>query len=733
MTTNSYITECDKEPIHLSGRVQNRGFLLGFSKETFLINFVSENIEKFIPALKATECLGKDISDFLTGVATNNTDFKKYITNYRSVKLTDELKPRIVNISNGQYYLITNEVGNDVILEFEKVLFTGDLSERIASAVSAILNSNNAAVAFRSGLSAIQALTDFERIIVYRFLEDGSGAVIAEKCDADKDSWMGLHYPESDIPKQARALYSVNHMRLINDVHSPTYSILSHSEQPLDMTCLTLRAVAPIHIKYLKNMNDAASFSISLLNGTTLWGLVSCHSSISKNIDYRMRQAAKVISNIMMSRFLALQNEQDKMIQTKLDDASMDLRMELIHNVDTARALLHFTDDLLAVTNAQGFAILLGGRLYTKGITPPAETINEIIKWFKAKNRQIYYSDNFSAVCKAAETFVNTASGVLIALLQDGENLFIWFKPEKIYTIQWAGNPNSKKIIVGENITKFSPRESFEVWRETITNKSEPWSAHEIGNVEKIVGLVNESFNRKNVLRDDFEKALADARKDFEMFSYTVSHDLKTPLSVIKVYSQLLMLSNNIDEERQKEISKKIVQSVDVIDNMLKGIHHIMNISKRPILLGDVDVEKMVKEIIEQHTGSNKYPGAHIHVEALPKIKGDSQILYHAFSNVIGNAIKYSAKSENPHVSITGYETNTGIIYRIIDNGIGIAPENSVRVFELFKRLDDAADYEGTGVGLFIAKSVMERHNAKMWFISIPGEATAFYLIFNKR
>ena len=128
---------------------------------------------------------------------------------------------------------------------------------------------------------AVRALTGFDRVMVYRYDADYNGEVVAEAKRADLNSFLGLHYPASDIPAQARALYEKNWIRLISDVDYAPAPIepADHpaTGAPLDLTYSTLRSVSPIHLEYLRNMGVRASMSISLLRDDKLWGLIACH------------------------------------------------------------------------------------------------------------------------------------------------------------------------------------------------------------------------------------------------------------------------------------------------------------------------------------------------------------------------------------------------------------------------------------------------------------------------
>ncbi|MNR11561.1 Bacteriophytochrome [compost metagenome] len=162
----------------------------------------------------------------------------------------------------------------------------------------------------------IKKIIGYDRVMVYKFHEDGHGEVVAEAKSDNFESWLGLHYPASDIPKQARELYKINLVRLIADVHTTPSALLTHpingEAVPLDLTHSTLRAVSPIHIQYLKNMGVASSFSVSILDGDNLWGLIACHNYTPRFINYRERESAKLVGQVLSSAVSFREQEEEQ-------------------------------------------------------------------------------------------------------------------------------------------------------------------------------------------------------------------------------------------------------------------------------------------------------------------------------------------------------------------------------------------------------------------------------------
>ena len=149
----------------------------------------------------------------------------------------------------------------------------------------------------------IKDISGFDRVMVYQFDEDWNGQVIREKHNEDMTSYLGLHFPATDIPAQARALYKKTQIRTITDtMEKPAYLMASEEfKEPLDMTDSILRGVSPMHLEYLQNMGVRATMSIAILFQNELWGLIACHHMTPKMIKYELRNSLKIIGQLFSS------------------------------------------------------------------------------------------------------------------------------------------------------------------------------------------------------------------------------------------------------------------------------------------------------------------------------------------------------------------------------------------------------------------------------------------------
>ncbi|WP_233268875.1 ATP-binding protein [Mucilaginibacter lacusdianchii] len=732
------LTNCDREPIHIPGKVQSHGFLVAVNSANH-IQFVSENVSAFLPAT-ASSLLGKPVTAFED--LLNQPDTPGFLVQMlqmsRRAKNYDYINPYYLEIDSVGYNLILSKTGECFIFEFEPAAGATqtDIQKIIGRSVSEMLNGRHLQQLLENAANQIKSLIGYDRIMIYKFLEDGHGEVIAEVKNDDLEPFLGLHYPATDIPKQARELYKINLTRIISDVNtesSPILTIVDNSQSTsLDLTHATLRAVSPIHIQYLKNMGVASSFSISLMYKDELWGLVACHNYTPRFINYQARDASKLVGQIISSALEYKQEEEDTAKITEYKDAFAELTELLRKDGDITEAVTRHATTILDVTDATGAALILEDRTATLGNTPNAEQLAQLVNWLKQNmDDQIYYTHNLSNVYKPGVAFSQVASGVLACTLSKelGE-MMIWFKPEQLSTINWAGNPDKPVEIREDGLLQLSPRRSFEVWSETVQYASVHWTRAEITYVLKLREEILYAINRQATQIRTLNEKLQQAYEELDTFSFTISHDLRTPLSSIKNYSELLLQTNTSLDDNARNILKKVVNGADKMNFLIKEVLHYSKVGRTDVEFVRIDMKHLVQELQNEITVALNPQHLKLTVGNTPDIHGDPTMIRQVFANLLNNAIKYSGKSNPSVVTIEGKENNNEIVYAISDNGIGIDLQYYNRIFELFKRMSNVREYEGTGVGLAIVKRIIEKHQGRIWVESELGVGTTFYVAF---
>jgi two-component system, chemotaxis family, sensor kinase Cph1 len=730
------LSNCDKEPIHIPGKIQSHGFLLAVDKNSLSITYISENVGVFL-AEEAKSLLNKQLSVLNQFIKQQDPAFniEELLKLGIIRKSFDAISPHPVEINGLSFYLIISSSESDWLLEFEPVTLQFDIQSSIGRSASSMLQGKSISALLKGAAQEVKKLINYDRIMIYKFLEDGHGEVVAEEKEPDLEPFFGLHYPASDIPKQARVLYKLNLTRLIADVNKTDSPILTFKEnEALDLTNGGLRAVSPIHIQYLKNMGVHSSFSISLIAHGELWGLIACHNYSPKFIDYKAREGAKLIGQILSSALEYRQEEEDAEIIEQFKSTANVLLEHLDRDKYLVEAITTHKRTILDATKASGVAIIFENELKTIGNVPSDEEVRELVEWLKTNNDEsIYYTHRLSEIHSPAKKYKSIAAGILSCVLnKEMGEMIIWFKPEIITTVNWAGNPEKAVVPSETGLLSLSPRKSFEIWSQVVNNTSEKWMAEEIASVLRIREIIITDINKKaNEIRLLNEKLQA-AYEELDTFSYTISHDLRTPLTSIKTYAELMLKNKSIDENGRKMLSRILI-GADKMNFLIKEILNLARVGRSEIIFETVDITSLLKEIKSEVWSAFKADHTELVLGQLPNIKGDKTMIAQVFTNLIGNAVKYSAMVDKPKVEVSAYIDGGETIYAVKDNGIGIDNRYYDRVFELFKRMDNVKEIEGTGVGLAIVKRVVEKHNGRVWFESKLNVGSTFFVAFKNR
>ncbi|GAB2674301.1 ATP-binding protein [Flavihumibacter cheonanensis] len=713
---------CDRELIQFQGKIQPHGATLVIDKNSLEVKQASSTINQFLP-LTAGQVLGKSVQELLEYISFN-CSFEH--GSYQQIKSLA-----------GDCYLISHQSADCILLEFEPVLNYAYSSEMImADMLDSMSSSATVIQALEAAAQKVKMISGFHRVMVYMFHEDGHGEVVAEVADKGLDPYLGLHYPASDIPKQARELYKKNLVRLIADVNA-TDSLLEKSEadetsSSVDLSDSVLRSVSPTHIQYLKNMGVAASFSISIVSQGELWGLIACHHYTPRHIDYRQRLHAKMVGQMLSSivRYQVEEEKQQLHHYWRENTAGLVRQMRQFESI--AEGVSTGSLDLLSINGAKGAALIYDGQITLVGQTPGKEFLMELSEFLQtAPTNQVFQTNHLSSIYPAAGSAALTASGMLCAPLStDLKDCILWFKPELEQEIKWAGNPEKAVVLNPDGKTRIEPRSSFAIFIQSLKGRSEKWTTAELSNAyklrEEILLLIQEKTNQLKRLNDELKKAY----EELDSFSYTISHDLKTPLATIYNFAELLLEEDpNLDN---RLLTEKIKRNAERMQLMIKEVFRYTKLGREQISLQPIDMKTLLNQIREDLLDAYKDAQPEFQIGDTPEIYGDSTMISQVFSNLLGNAIKYSSKTNKPMIQVTGSAEQDAILYTVADNGIGMDPRHTGNLFNLFYRLPGAKNYEGTGLGLAIVKRIIEKHQGQLWFETEQNKGTRFYIRLKK-
>src|SRR5262249_39585532 len=228
----------------------------------------------------------------------------------------------------------------------------------------------------------MKILTGFDRVMLYQFHPDGSGEVIAEVAAGGLEPFLGLHYPASDIPRQARTLYERNWLRIIADVSKKPALLLStatHNAALLDLSMSVLRSVSPIHIEYLQNMGVGASMSVSVLRDGKLWGLFACHHYGPRHLSFERRTAAELFGQMFSWILENREREADVAYEARAHQVQERMMEVAATHAHSTGAITDFVADYRKMIECDGIAVWSDGHATLDGETPTEAEVKELI------------------------------------------------------------------------------------------------------------------------------------------------------------------------------------------------------------------------------------------------------------------------------------------------------------------------------------------------------------------
>jgi light-regulated signal transduction histidine kinase (bacteriophytochrome) len=599
----------------------------------------------------------------------------------------------------------------------------------------------------------VQTLTGFDRVLVYQFDVQGCGQVLAEARSAEaaaasSSSYLGLHYPATDIPEASRQLYLRHPLRFIPDLQAAPVELVPAcnplTDEPLDLSLSILRSVDPCCVEFHTNMGAAALLAISLVRDRQLWGLISCHHRTPKSLSYEIRTACEFLGQIVSWELAAKVNQEEWDYQTRLKV----LQTEFLESIAQAEKFpdLSLTADphLLALVGASGAVVCLDEKIARVGETPPVETIAPLIAWTDHHVcDNLFYTDCLPKLYPPAEADKDIASGLLVLRISQVRRYYIlWFRPEAIRTVTWAGNPEDSLQHQPDGSVVLCPRRSFAQWQEAVRWTSLPWQACEIENAlglrNAIVGIILKQADELARIN----KELTRSNQELESFAYVASHDLKEPLRGIHNYAMFL-LEDNAEQLDAVGIDRlhTLVRLTQRMDALIDVLLQFSRLGQAQLNFKPTDLNVLVHRAINVLQISRRDASIEIRIpRPLPIVCCDSVLVQELLANLIGNAFKYNDKpqrwveigyqdEEEPIESRQSRQIHAPIFY-VRDNGIGIRERHLKTVFRLFKRLHAQNMYGGgTGAGLTIAQKIVERHGGRIWVESTYGAGSTFYFM----
>ncbi len=735
------LTNCEFEPIHIPGSIQPHGFLIGMDSNSWKIDFCSENIVEFIP-ISHQNVLGQDFKTVF------GEDRQVQIEAYISKNLSLPSIPLQLDF-NGNLFLCTIHKSNATyILEAEPFLEASKELADVYSQTSQFLSYMNHTHTLKELCDLVargtREITGYDRVMIYRFDKDYNGEVFAENVREDLEPFLGLHYPHTDIPAQARELYMQNLLRLIVDVGYtpiPIYTIDDgNATKNLDLSLSILRSTSPIHVQYLHNMGVEATLTISLIHQKKLWGLIACHHYSPKNLTPEIRLAAQLQGHFITSQIDIRQSNEEYDVARKSNLALEKLiALNLTPDENSFQKIIE-DKALLDICNATGVAVIFNGKVFKNGLTPDENYINKLVKWIHGFTKEeSFVKDKLMNFLPNAGDYCHEASGIVYHSLSiENNDCIIWFRTESLTEINWAGDPN--KAIV-KDVKGLYPRNSFKLYREIVKCQSKIWLQPELNAAANYAHTLQKQFSLVIISQEEekyrkLSELLKEANSELENINWISTHDLQEPLRKIQ------MISSRLLSKEGEVFSEMVVNSVQRMNHSAKRMQTLLIDILKYTRIQHIDAsfelvnpKTILVEVLSDLSEHIMERNAIIDIGELPEISGVAFLMKQLFSNLIQNSLKYSFPDKAPQISIQslGILNMNEIPFQVLqfsDNGIGFEQEFAENIFNIFSRLHGQEHYKGSGVGLALCKKIMQVHKGFITGEGVPNEGAIFKLYF---
>ena len=743
---------CDQEPIHLIGAVQPHGALIAFNCETHLIEYVSANALDFV-GYAPEAILGQPIAN-LIGAAN-----VEQLPSFPAETTTPELlKPWFIKFTgeNGEPInaeCLPHRNKDHIILEFMQpedapaTVWEDELLRR--EIISELIKPDALSELADVSARIIREVTGIDRVMIYKFAEDKHGEVIAESTNRP-DSFLGLHYPASDIPDPARRHFTLNVMRTIPDINGAHIPILGQngevadaaSDTPLDLTFSKLRAVAPVHVQYLNNMGVGGSLSISLITNGKLWGLVACHHYSPRLVSSSRLRFAELLGGTISALLQSIENTSQLRKNIEAEKKAFFIEQQARSGQALRSLVAQQAQDIMDLVDAQGLYMVLGDDVVQHGTVPDGQIDYAPLNALSVEG--VAATDSLSSILEMTpEQMKRVAGGAVLNLSDDGQDFMVLLRSNYHQTIRWAGKPEKIETTDEDGITRLSPRGSFALWQEERVGKSKPFDSIDrdtlrilrralfaLNSVER-ERVALEAQKRAEAEEMRLRHALLDAARASSLgeLASAIAHELNQPLSAISNYVSAC-------QQEFKNAGADIPpRAMDLIETAVSETTRAGELVRRVrdfISRGDLNAENIdLAHVIRQGVGlalvSIEMPNLKVTFDLdpdLPKILADPVQIGQVLLNLSRNGITAMAKSTEQHLSISARTFGDDVRVSVNDTGPGIPDDVRQVIFEPFH----SSTTKGMGIGLSLCRSIVEAHSGRIW---AEQSATGASLVFD--
>tara|TARA_R110000868_G_scaffold411785_1_gene710586 strand:- start:67958 stop:70549 length:2592 start_codon:yes stop_codon:yes gene_type:complete len=538
------LTNCDREPIQIPGSIQPHGAMLVAHPDTFDILYASANAGD-VTGFEGPIVRGMPLTAVIGERAAH--DIRNACAKSGGGEIAGIELGLTLGHSTRPVDVIVHRYKDRVIIEFEPSIEGGktakDALDLTQTLVRRIGMETELASLAKAGARLVRTMLGYDRVMIYQFLHNGAGRVIAEAKRAGLQSFMGQHFPASDIPVQARRLYQLNAIRMIGDssyTPVPLLPAIAAGEQPIDMSFAQLRSVSPIHCEYLQNMGVHASMSISILVDGELWGLISCHHDSPRIVPLPLRIGAELFGNYF-SLQVSVAQRRAHIVASGLARERLDRILSGLSVDDSLLdGLRDHLDQFVELFDCDGVGLWAEDRWAASGLAPSDDEALQLVRYLageeqehprtEASRTNLWHTADLTSATKLGGFGARVAGVMAIPLTSTPRDYLLIFRSEEAYKIEWAGEP-VKQVLSTPNGDRLTPRGSFDTWREDVRGQSRPWVETDLSTAETVRTYLRDVFLKQTEITAEERGKLEHRRR---VLNDELNHRVKNIITLIK-------------------------------------------------------------------------------------------------------------------------------------------------------------------------------------------------------
>ncbi len=678
------LDNCDREPIHIPGSIQAHGALFAFDRQQRLTHRSTNAADILGPLAPA---LGTPFDDTAFGRAGPLRDaLAECFAADGSELATVALQ---VGLAGRGFEAVAHRLGERVVLEleFQPAGWQGhaDGVVRGTHGLHRIKRQRTIDELMAVAVEEVRTLTGFDRVMAYRFRHDDSGEVVAEARADALEPFVGRRYPASDIPAQARRLYTINTLRHIPDVRQPTVAVeaLAHEAVPLDMSHAVLRSVSPVHIEYLSNLGIGASMSISIVVHGKLWGMLACHHMTARHLPYTVRAACDVLAQVLAVHVQALLDQATARRMASAAQLRARAIEAVLHAEDGVLSLLPFADELAGAFGAQGLLLVHHEKFATWGdvAAPVARMVVEWLDRFAdTPAGEPVTRHSLEGESELMRSVMGRWCGLLaLRFAEPAKGWVVLLRKEQIETISWGGKPD-KQYVHGPLGPRLTPRASFDIWKETVRGQAVPWNETDL---QIARDMAAELVRASSIRVAEIDRARGHL---LAMLTDNLGDTAESPA----------------EASRMQRLVGQVLDASRLQSGGALGVRHEATAD-----LGDI-VSRLLDEL------AAAYPQAKV-IRQVPRslaLKGDAPRLRQVVAALLRNARLHGAPTEAVIVQLR--LSGAGVTLDVSNVAPAIPDAVAGAMFDPLTQPARAAARGGLGLDLYIARHIVQEHGGSI-------------------